>query len=167
MPTLLLMRHAKSDWNADYGDDHSRPLNKRGRRAAARMGEWLEAIGEAPDFVYASSAERARTTAERAAEAGGWAAPIATEPRLYGADAARIVDFLAGMRSGERIMLVGHEPGLSWTVALLTGGAVRFPTAMVVRIDLTAADWADVSPGSGTLIWMMPPRLLDRAPLAD
>ena len=48
MPTLYLLRHAKSDWGTGE-DDHGRPLNERGRGAAVRMGEHLASLGARPE----------------------------------------------------------------------------------------------------------------------
>jgi phosphohistidine phosphatase len=41
MKTLLLMRHAKSSWKEPELADHERPLNKRGKLNAPRMGRLL------------------------------------------------------------------------------------------------------------------------------
>ena len=41
MKTLLILRHAKSSWDDPALDDHERPLNKRGRRDAPRIGKLL------------------------------------------------------------------------------------------------------------------------------
>ncbi len=51
MNTIILLRHAKSDWEADYDDDHERPLAKRGRNAAALMGTLLARVNQIPDYI--------------------------------------------------------------------------------------------------------------------
>jgi phosphohistidine phosphatase len=156
------MRHAKSDWGAGVDRDHDRPLNARGRRAARRMGTWLRDTGEDPDLIVASTAERAHATAQRAAEQGAMPGPR-LEADLYGASANRLLTVAARLPDeAHRAMLVGHEPTMSETVALLTGASVRFPTATVARIDLRIDSWAAIAPMTGTLIWLLPPRLLDR-----
>ena len=41
MKRLLVFRHGKSDWDADYGVDFERPLALRGQKAARTMGRFL------------------------------------------------------------------------------------------------------------------------------
>ena len=81
MRQLLVLRHGKSDWDADYRGDHERPLASRGRRAAAAVGRFLAAAGPMPDRVLSSSAVRALSTVRLAAEAGRWPPPIRVRRR--------------------------------------------------------------------------------------
>ena len=74
--TLLVMRHAKSSWKDASLSDHDRPLNKRGRTAAPRMGELIRDQGILPDYIATSSALRARATAEAVADACGYSGTI-------------------------------------------------------------------------------------------
>ena len=66
MKRLYLVRHAKAD-SGTYGlDDFDRPLNKRGKKDAPRMGKHLKRVWQvAPDRVLCSTAKRARSTAKR------------------------------------------------------------------------------------------------------
>ena len=59
--TLILLRHAKSDWSGHEGD-HDRPLAKRGRRQAPDAGRWLAVNVDPIDLAVVSTAKRARTT---------------------------------------------------------------------------------------------------------
>lgn len=162
MRTLLLMRHAKSDWNAPWPSDHERPLNGRGQRAATVMGAWLRSTGETPDLVISSSAVRARATAERAIEAGQFPLELKEEPGIYEASARDLLAIVRTLPDAcESVMLVGHEPGMSSLIGLLTGASLRFPTAAVARIDLETETWAGVAPDLGTLIWLQLPRMLE------
>ncbi|GIV60715.1 MAG: phosphohistidine phosphatase [Rhodothermaceae bacterium] len=163
MKTLLFFRHGKSDWEAAYDHDHERPLAKRGRKAARRMGRFLAGIEQYPDAVITSSAVRARTTLELAAKAGAWpACPVRVTRALY---EAAPDDLLREVRQETddtgRLMLVGHEPAWSQTIsAFIGGGTLRFPTAALARIDLNVAHWADAAFGQGTLIWLVIPKAL-------
>src|ERR1700739_1274774 len=62
MHQLLLLRHAKSSWDEPKLADRDRPLNKRGRNAAAAMREAMRNLGLAPDVVLLSPARRTRET---------------------------------------------------------------------------------------------------------
>jgi hypothetical protein len=62
---LMIMRHAKSAWSSDVASDHERPLNKRGRRDAPRVGKRLAKLGWVPEFVVSSDSRRTRETWER------------------------------------------------------------------------------------------------------
>ena len=48
---LILTRHAKSSWDDPLMSDHDRPLNERGKAAAADLGNWLASRGYVPDVV--------------------------------------------------------------------------------------------------------------------
>ncbi|MGH3650616.1 MAG: SixA phosphatase family protein, partial [Acidimicrobiia bacterium] len=111
------MRHAKSDWDAVYGADHHRPLNDRGIRSARIMGRLLAADDMAPDLVVASTAVRARSTAELAKQAGSWHGEIILEPRLYGTSTETAIQVAATAPPVNRLMLVGHQPTWSLLVS--------------------------------------------------
>lgn len=163
MKTLILFRHGKSDWDADFGSDHERPINERGQRSARRMGRFLAAAGQVPDLAVTSSAVRARTTVELAAEAGEWECPTEVTDELYNTHTDAVI---ARIRSGdddiESVLLAGHEPVWSELAGELIGRAhVRMSTATMARIDFASAKWRDVKAGGGTLMWLVTPRLLE------
>src|SRR5580700_6638561 len=82
MRTLLLFRHGKSEWTSGGGDDRSRPLSSRGKKAARTMGRFL-ARGDTPDLALSSPAVRASETLRLAMAAGGWSCETATREALY------------------------------------------------------------------------------------
>lgn len=160
MKTLLLMRHAKSDWDASYGSDHDRPLAARGHRSASVMGRVLAAWEEIPDLVITSSASRARATAEEAARAGSWDCPIIVDPELYGTGPGTVLAIAEHNASHEeRIMLVGHEPTWSMLAEQVTGGRVEMRTAAVAAIDLLADTWDGLGQARGWLRFVVSPRM--------
>ena len=69
MKTLLILRHAKSSWKEQDLPDHDRPLNKRGKNDAPRMGKLLKDEDLIPDLIMSSTAVRAKKTAELVAKA--------------------------------------------------------------------------------------------------
>jgi len=158
--TILLMRHAKSDWEASYASDHDRPLAPRGHRSATVMGRVLTAWDEVPDLVITSSATRARATAEEVARAGSWHCPIAVESELYGTGPGTVLRVAEGVATDEeRIMLVGHEPTWSMLAEQITGGRVEMRTAGVAAIDLLADTWEGLVEGRGWLRFVINPRM--------
>lgn len=162
MRTIYLLRHGKSDWDASCGSDRERPLAPRGEKAARTMGHALAVLDEAPTLALASPARRAADTARLAAEAGAWNAVIGTAP-LYDAAPEDVLRVVRGVDdTHERILLAGHEPTWSELVERLTGATVRFPTAAIARIDVSAARWAEVRPGTGVLVWFLPPRAVGK-----
>lgn len=113
MPTLVLMRHAKSDWSADTSD-LLRPIGARGRRQAAEAGEWL--AGELPpiELAIVSPAVRARTTWELAAEAFSASPRTAVDERLWTTDQRDILAVIRGIPDGTgSALVVSHDPAIS------------------------------------------------------
>jgi len=162
MPTLLLLRHGKSDWDAPSTADHERPLARRGIKAAKAVGRFLAATSEVPGEVFTSTAVRARKTVELAAEAGGWACPVRLVPELYGATPAAVLALVRAYDGpASTLLLAGHEPTWSELLTLLTGGGrCRFPTAAVAALHFEVETFGEVGPGGGELLWLLPPRLL-------
>lgn len=165
MKSLLLLRHAKSDWGVEYGEDHDRPLARRGRKAAARLGRLLHRADEVPDRIVSSTALRARETVRLAMEAGGWTCPVELAEGFYRSTPQEILTVVRSWdHAADRVLLAGHEP--TWSAlagALIGGGTVRMPTAAAARIDFRAASWGELAFGEGTLQWLIVPSLTVKA----
>jgi phosphohistidine phosphatase len=114
-----------------------------------------------------SSAVRALTTAQLAAEAGGWTAELRVEPKLYGASREQVREQIWALEDQfDSVLFAGHEPTSSDVIGSLIGSAeVRFPTAALACIDVPAARWKAVEFGRGSLIWLVTPKLLAGAGL--
>lgn len=161
MPSLLVLRHGKSDWSADYGSDLDRPLAKRGRRAARSIGRHLSDVGVRPTVALTSPAVRARDTLRRVLAAGEIDCPVRVVPSFYGHGIGPVLDELRQLEtSSDVVLVVGHEPTWSDLIEALTGSVVRFPTAALARIDVET-DWSELEPGSGELAWLVLPRELE------
>jgi len=152
------MRHAKSDWKADYGSDHDRPLNGRGVKSARLMGRLLAAQGIEPQVVISSTALRAKTTAELAIEAGRWDAELRLDPSLYESGPEGVLSVGASAPEVSRLMLVGHQPTWSMLVAELTGDRVEMKTATVAVVEVDLDSWAGLPSGKGTLTGVLDPK---------
>jgi phosphohistidine phosphatase len=158
MKTLLVMRHAKSDWDASYGADHDRPLNERGVRSARIMGRVLAEAGLAPDLIVTSTAVRARSTAALASEAGTWKSETRLEPALYGSGTDTAIEVAAAAPDVSRLMLVGHQPTWSLLVTALTGERVEMKTATVAVIEFEIEQWSGLVGAQGKVSDVFQPR---------
>src|SRR5260370_41087711 len=108
----MLLRHAKSDW-PDV-PDLDRPLAKRGRRDAPRIGRWLRDHGYLPEVVVCSAARRTRQTWKLVAPELGGAPGVGFEPRAYGAGALTLLPLARGLpRQCRAPPLLSPQPGTS------------------------------------------------------
>jgi phosphohistidine phosphatase len=157
MKTLLLARHAKSDWGVLGAADHDRTLNSRGRRDAPAMARRLVDDDLLVDRIVSSSAVRARGTADEYAAAFG--VGVIEEPLLYAATARSILAIAAALPDESEVaMLVGHNPGMSDAVAELTGAFEDLPTCAVAECAVDVGSWAELVEGTGRLLRVRTPR---------
>jgi phosphohistidine phosphatase len=165
MKRLLILRHGKSSWKHPDRTDHDRPLNKRGRRDAPRMGAWIAERRLTPDLIVSSTARRARKTASEVARASGCERPVALRDALYMAGPATLLDALHDAPDDcETVMLVGHNPGVEELASLLAGRSVVMPTAALAHIRLDIERWCELDASSrGELVAYQKPRELPDA----
>jgi phosphohistidine phosphatase len=152
---LILTRHAKSDWDHPEPDDHERPLNGRGKRAARELGEWLASRDYVPDEVLCSNARRTAETWEIVAGALPGTPKVKHLAKLYHATPGRMMEALK-MARGRTVMMLGHNPGIAAFAARLPARPpahpdfARYPTAATLVVDFQIADWSEVEPGAGS-----------------
>lgn len=154
------MRHAKSSWQDAAQPDHDRELNGRGRRAAPFMGELLARQDLLPDFVITSTAVRALDTAKTVIASASYQGPLEITRRLYLAEVSTHYEVLLDVPVGrERVLLVGHNPGISDFLLSLTGEEHDMPTAAIARIDLDLSEFSAIREGiRGKLVNFWRPR---------
>jgi phosphohistidine phosphatase len=178
MRQLLLLRHAKSSWDDASMPDRDRPLNPRGRRAAAVMREAMRDLGLAPDVVLVSTARRTIETLEVLEP---WDETPLVEPMdsLYLADPIQLQAALHGVAETVRsVLLIGHNPGMHDLAlnlvgprAMRAGGeneralAAGFPTGALAEFVVAGA-WSDLREGGGRLVRFLTPRMLEGAGLS-
>ena len=160
--TVILIRHAKSDWGDPALTDHDRPLNERGRRDATRIGAWMAARGVRPGAALISSAVRAQQT--WALIAGTLPDPVAqtTLPGLYHAAPETI---LASLRASpaDCVALVGHNPGIGAAARRLAQRSpdhprfADYPTAATALFGVETADPSALRWGAGRLTAFVTP----------
>lgn len=163
MKTLLVQRHAKSSWKDPGLEDHDRPLNKRGKKDAPRMGRLLREHDLIPDLILSSTAVRAKNTAKEVAETSRYPGKIHWDERLYLAAPSDIVRVLKEVEdpSADQVMIVGHNPGQEELVRVLSGGRDAFPTAALAQIELPIMGWGELELSTkGRLIHLWRPKEL-------
>jgi len=154
MTTLVLIRHAKSDWGSPSLDDHDRPLNARGMRdapvLARRLAAALAASDTVADALMSSTALRARTTAGFFGAALGLAPELDSE--LYGAPASKLLAAAAG-RGVDAVVVVAHDPGMTVLAERLSDGGIgHMPTCAVATFRWDTPDW-DVATATDPDAW--------------
>jgi phosphohistidine phosphatase len=163
MKTLLLLRHAKSSWKDTDLDDHDRPLNKRGKRDAPRIGQLLKDENLIPDHIGVSSAKRARKTAEHVIHESGFRGETRITGELYAASGRQLAEFVVQLPDAfERVLLIGHNPGLEELLEGLTGQYVPLTTAALAWLELPVDSWRNVADGPpARLVKLWQPRELE------
>ena len=148
MRTVLLMRHGKSAWDEEGIEDHDRSLAKRGKREAVHMGQVLRARNLLPDVILSSTAKRARSTVRRLVKASEYSGEVIYDERLYFQGLEPYLEHLSSLPDEvQSVLVIGHNPLLEELVLLLSGDAVRLPTAAMACIDLPITSWAGLNAG--------------------
>ena len=162
MKTIVIMRHAKSSWADVSLSDYDRPLNKRGKHDAPRMGRLIYQNDLIPQLIITSSAKRAKKTAQAAADSLGYDGQIEVTRELYHAGAASYIERLNGIVPDySRVMVIGHNPGIEELIEDLTGLWERMPTAALAVIDLPIENWSELTENTqGKLVNLWIPREL-------
>ena len=169
MKTLVLLRHAKSAWSDPRLDDHDRPLNARGERAAKAMADHIAREVPRPDLILCSTAVRTRQTLapllkrlERAAP------PISLEGGLYLASEGALLRRLQALAEDvTAVLLIGHNDGIGQLAAHLAGDGptealtslrAKFPTGALAVLRTPDGPWSDLRPGCAKLQEFVRPR---------
>ena len=171
---LLLLRHAKSDWSKE-ADDHDRPLNQRGRKAAPEMARHMSGKDYLPEAVLCSTARRTRETLDLLLAVWMKRPAIRFERGLYLAEGPALLGNLKkATDKASPLLLVGHNPGIEeLAIALarppqdpaergyLKRLTQKFPTAALAVLDFEIKSWRNVKPGSGQLVDYVRPKDVD------
>lgn len=169
MKVILLLRHAKSAWGQPGLDDHERPLNKRGERAAEAMAEHIVLNAPRPDLILCSTAARTRQTlAPLVHRLTSPAPPIALEKGLYLATEGELLVRLRAVAEEVRtVLLIGHNEGIGELANALAGDGdpatlarlhEKYPTGTLATLRLGKVPWQDLAPGHAELVAFVRPR---------
>lgn len=146
MKTLILVRHAKSDWSGDGLPDFDRPLNERGKKDAPVMAARLLDKKIPVDLFIASPAKRAAKTARFFAEAyGNTKADIVFKEELYlpAADVFyKVIEHISDLHS--HVALFSHNNGITDFANELTNARIdNIPTCGIFALNIHCDHWKD------------------------
>lgn len=161
MRILYLLRHAKSSWNEPLLRDFDRPLKKRGRDAAERIGQRIAAENLSNPLVICSPAVRTRETAEIVLRNASLQIEPRFDERIYEASLRELVQIVTEIPDDREVaIMIGHNPGFEELLSFLTGEHRRMPTCALAKIGVGDVSWKDVRAGEGSLEWFIAPREL-------
>jgi len=166
MKTIVLARHAKSDWSIGM-PDFDRPLNKRGLGDAPRMGNLLKSYDFQPDLVVSSPANRAQTTAKLVMEEMNLDLPLQLEENIYGHGYGQVLNLIKDFPdTADTAIVFGHNPTTEHLVAFLLQmrAGITVPTCGMVCIDLNISSWSQLNPLLAQLRWFLIPKLIKHFP---
>jgi phosphohistidine phosphatase len=160
---LVLLRHAKSSWADPDLPDHDRPLNARGREAAALVGRHVREEGLHPDLVLCSSAIRTRQTLERLELPDR--VEVVIEDGLYGAADESLLRRIRQVPPDDAtVLVIAHNPGIEDLARALDrhglAGVEKFPTAAMAVLRFAIDGWGETRAGAGHLDTFFTPRTL-------
>ena len=167
---LFILRHAKSDWDSAAKSDFDRPLAKRGKKDAPAMGKWMKERKLIPDHIVSSPAERAKQTIQAITHELDFDKKndkknIHFDERVYLADLQMLLEVLAECpKKANKVMLVGHNPGLEQLLEYLVAGELPFSdsgklitTGALAHVSMPY-DWTKPLHHCGSLINLTRPK---------
>lgn len=156
MKDIFLLRHAKSDWSDSTLNDFDRPLNNRGLRNAPFMGSLFLQKHGLPDYVVLSPAKRVQETYRLFAETWPYTGEVINNQYIYDwhYESKKLLNLLEDLPEPySRILLIGHNPGISQLITLLTGECnIHMPTCAWAHIKLEISAWKHITSGCGELL---------------
>ncbi len=156
---LILMRHAKSSWKYHDLNDHERPLNKRGRKAAVKIAKELVRLEWIPDKLYSSDSARTRETWGRM-DKHIYGVDVEYSDKLYHSGITKILKNLPDDIDCKTIMILGHNPGCADFLSYLCGEWHRMPTAATALLTIKNANESWKNESNWTLEELLLPREL-------
>jgi len=161
MKTVILIRHAKSNWKKPYRNDFQRGLNKRGKKESRALGEWIEDGCLWPDLTYCSKARRAEETYMNISETFSKDMKVEYRHDLYHTDPSKILDIIQNApEEHSRLALIGHDTWMSELARSLCSKSTRdvlenikgFPTSAFAEYQFDTKKWKKVKNGRGSCV---------------
>jgi phosphohistidine phosphatase len=130
---LLLLRHGHSSVSPPAWDDRGdfgRRLSGHGEQQAKQVGDWIRNHELLPDAIVCSSAVRTEGTAKAVCVGAGLdESMVRFEDSIYEAEVHHLVEALSNTQAQvQRLLFVGHNPGLALLATKLVGDVPRSGT---------------------------------------
>jgi phosphohistidine phosphatase len=156
MKTLILVRHAKSDHSVVGLKDFDRTLNEQGHREAPKMAKKFSEKGIKINSIVSSPALRTKLTTEYITEQIGYKnEDIVWNENIYEASVRILANEFSQFDDKQSIiMVVGHNPGLSYFAENITKADIgEMPTSSFIAIELNIDSWKEISSGIGKVLF--------------
>lgn len=165
MKELIIMRHAKSDWDTESQSDFDRPLNERGKLAAPVIAQEFINRNIVPDKIFSSTAIRAKETAKLVAKKLNIELKaIEFDMRFYFGVKADYLQFIQQIPNEiNRALIIGHNPHIENIVNILAQNKEKseaMPTAAAAYFVFETENWNKVLPNLGILNFILKPKEL-------
>lgn len=155
MKYLVLIRHGKSNWSQPHLQDLQRPLNKRGKTEAKKLGQLFSDLEISPDTILTSPAKRAYSTSKKLAKSLNFQRKkIVKNKLIYSENYKDILKLICSVEDKlNLIFIVGHCPSLLNLGNRLLGSHIdKLPTCGILMVEFKEKSWSDISANKGKLI---------------
>lgn len=146
--TLFIVRHGKARSKEVGEKDQERLLEPEGMRQSSRLGAYLYNKNTDISAIVCSDAKRAEQTAEQIADQMGFdISKITIDEDLFEASVRIVLDKVNSFSNDwNEVVIVGHNPVLSYFVEYITGYHFDgMEAGSVVKIACNIDDWKEVS----------------------
>ena len=156
MKTLILVRHAKSDWPEDT-DDFDRPLADRGLHDAEKMSSYLKQNNVEIEKFVSSPALRALSTCNIFNKS--YQIEVETNRKLYNANENNFESVIYDLNDNvNSVAMFSHNNGISNFANMISGDIFAFPTCGVAGFQVDCESWADFESAKKKLLFFYEPK---------
>ena len=140
MKTLILVRHAKSDWPEEM-DDFDRPLADKGLQDALKMSKFLKNENIAIDHFVSSPAVRAFSTCKIFNQT--YRLDFTTNEKLYNPSENNFHSVIYDLNDDvDSVAFFSHNNGISNFANYITDHIFHFPTCGVAGFEVDCESWS-------------------------
>ncbi|PWJ43902.1 SixA phosphatase family protein [Sediminitomix flava] len=153
MKQIVLIRHAEAENSYLGGSDFDRDLTTEGITHAIQLGRELNTEGLEVDKLIFSTAQRTKETTRYISELLNLSEEKLEEaPSIYNASVGQLYEMIQGLdNTMNSVVLVGHNPAISYLAEYLTEEFYSFVPASAVAIELDVEEWNHIVKGFGTI----------------